>query len=47
MNQVCANVLLTNAQAIRQLVDAGYTRDSVRDAVTSDDLSKLKSAEAR
>lgn len=41
MNQDNANVIATQAGTIRQLVDAGYTHESARDAVISGDLSKL------
>ena len=44
--QTDANTTLTKAQAIRQLADGGYTRDSVRDAVTADDLSLLVDSDA-
>lgn len=36
------DIIWVKAQAIRQLADAGYDRASVVDAITSDDLSKLK-----
>ncbi len=36
-----ADILKANAEAMRQLVDAGYDADSVTQAVTSGDLSKL------
>lgn len=37
-----ANTLLTKAQAIRQLRDAGYEPSSVVSAVVAGDLSTLK-----
>lgn len=36
-----ADIAQANAQAMKALVDAGYTADSVRDAVTAGDFSKL------
>lgn len=41
--QESANVILTQAQAIRQLRDAGYDPESVVKAVTDGDLSLIKS----
>lgn len=41
-DQGSANVLLTQAQAIRQLRDAGYDPESVVKAVTGGDLTLLK-----
>ena len=40
--QADANIVLTKAQAIRQLADAGYDKDSVVAAVASGDLATLK-----
>jgi len=40
--KAAAEVLATKAHAIRQLVDAGFTKDSVVKAVVADDLSKLQ-----
>lgn len=37
-----ANVQSTQAQAMRQLVDGGWVRDSVRDAIAHDDWALLK-----
>lgn len=37
-----ANVLATQAGAMRQLVDAGYSHASVVDAVVENDLTKLE-----
>lgn len=37
-----AEIQSTKASAIRQLIDAGYEPDSVRDAITTDDMSKLQ-----
>lgn len=37
-----ANILSTQAQAMRQWVDAGYEPDTVRDAVATNDISKLR-----
>jgi hypothetical protein len=40
--QESANIVWVQAQAIRQLSDAGYERSSVVEAVSSSDLTKLK-----
>lgn len=37
-----ADIVWVQAQAIYQLVIAGFTEESARDAVTDSDLSKLK-----
>ena len=37
-----AEIQATKATAMRQLIDAGYEPDTVRDAITTDDYSKLR-----
>lgn len=39
--QTDAGTALAKAQTVRQLVDAWYTRESVRDAVVADDFALL------
>lgn len=41
VTQIQANTILTKANTIRQLSDAGYDRASVVEAVQAGDLSKL------
>lgn len=39
-----ANVILAKANAIRVLVDGGFSHESAVEAITTDDLTKLKKA---